>query len=233
MRVLPPLLAALLISFVIACGSDAPTRDFSDTARAVAPTVLLQAEDLPGWSPSTQGFAAVDVRFTPECDVLDPDRLFGNAVATAESAVFEGPDDRLALSLAAVYETGEDASGSLAAVNAMVERCRDEYLETLDTLARGALSDRGLSMGPLSRINVSLEPLSFTAESEESLGYRAQVRVSVVGLESTYALDVLLMRQGRVVATLVYAGFTPFDADRTAVTEVIATRLSAAEAALQ
>lgn len=224
-RVLPIITAAL---FLVACRADDPPT-FAEAAPVAAREALISADDLPpGWREGPEGtLERADLK--EPCDVLTPKGAFPDAAATASSPSFATSDQRSVQSFSAVYESGEEAAMAVSALDARVERCRDDFLEEIRRLAKEEIKAGGFDLGPFANIDVSFERAPLDDTGDEAVIYQIEVDVSVFGTEVGFDAHVALVRRGQVISVLVYSAYTPTaTAEERAFLVVVLERLTAA-----
>lgn len=204
-RVLPIITAALL---VVACRAEDPPT-FAEAAPVAAREALISADDLPpGWREGSEGtLERADLE--ESCDVLTPEGAFPDAAATASSPSFATSDQRSVQSFSAVYASAETAATAVSALDAKVERCRDDFLDEIRRLAKEEIKASGLDLGPFADIDVSLEQVPLDDTGDEAVIYQIEVDVSVFGTQVGFNTDVALIRRGQVISALVYSAYTP------------------------
>lgn len=194
--------------WVAACGGDDPPT-FAEAAPDAAQEALITTEDLPpGWREGSGG--TLDRADLEEpCDVLTPEGAFPDAAATASSPSFTTADERSVQAFSAVYESEEDAAGAVSALDATVERCRDDFVEEIKRLAEEEIKATGLDLGPFAEIDASIQRAPLDDTGDEALVYQARVNVSVFGTQKGYNADITLIRREQVISVLVYSAYAP------------------------
>ena len=97
-----------------------------------------------------------------------------------------------------------------------MDRCGDEYKDRVEKIARARLSVIGIDVGIFTSIHVSLEEATANPLGDQSRTYRLEVKVSLPGPDQSFTLDVAVVRVGRVVGAITYAGFGDHNADEEA-----------------
>ena len=242
----PPLVAVLVACAVVfvACGGDAsssepsiatptPTIDFAAEARRLVVDAVFSAEDLPDYEKPGADSLPAQAGLSDDCDIFDPEVVFPDAVATADSGAYEGALGDQLLNLAGVYRSADDASASLAGTRELIVRCEDEFEAAVELVARDFLDSFGIDLGLFSTIEVAITDLDPTAAGDEIIGYRMHVNVNLIITSQQYNLDAIVVREGRVVGALIYGRFgQPDDGVESELLRLMADKLSAVNASL-
>lgn len=236
---IPAVLAACVL---VACGgsddpaptaSPSPTIDFPAVARRVVPDAVLTIEDMPGFEAQDTANLAEQADLSAECDIFDPDLVFPDAVATAQSDPFVGPGDRQVFNHAAIYESTADASAGMASTQAILDRCEDEFNDVVEQVAKDELDRLGIDVGLFTNIDITIGNYDPPPAGDELLGYRMNVSVNLVLTKQEYNLDVIVVREGRVVGAVMFGTFGAINSnDEALLLERVTGKLSAAEEAL-
>jgi hypothetical protein len=239
-----PLLGALFLACAIifvACGGDtgsgeqptATTIDFAAEARRLVVDAVFIAEDLPGHELTGDDGLPSQTSLSDECDIFDPDVVFPDAVATADSGAYESALDDQIFTLAGVYRSDDEAAAALAATSDFIGRCEDEFENAVEQLARDFLAGFGIDLGPFSTIDVAIIGFDPTAVGDEIVGYRMHVNVNLIVTSRQYNLDAVVVREGSVVGVLIYGRFgEPDDGVEAELLRLMAGKLSAVNASL-
>ena len=235
----PAFVAAILACAVfVACGGDTgseptPTPDFVAEAQRLVADAVFDADDLPGYEQPDDDGLQTQVSLSDGCDILDPGVIFPDAVATASSGAYESVLDDQILNLAGVYRSADDASAALAGTREFVDRCEDEFKVAVELVARDFLDSFGINLGLFSAIDVAITELGPIEVGDEAVGYRMHVNVNLILTSQQYNLDVIVIREGRVVGSLVYGRFgQPDDSVEAELLELMAGKLSAVDESL-
>ena len=239
-----PFLGALFLVcavIFVACGGDtgsgeqstATAIEFAAEARRLVVDAVFSAEDLPGYGqPDNEGLQA-QVSLSDECDIFDPAVVFPDAVATADSGAYESALDDEIFNLAGVYRSADDASAALTGTRDFIVRCEDEFEDAVEQVALDFLKGFGIDLGPFSTIDVAIIGFDPTAVGDEIAGYRMHVNVNLIVTSQQYNLDAIVVREGRVVGTLIYGRFgEPDDSVEAELLRLMAGKLLAVNASL-
>lgn len=236
-RILIPVGVALLLA---ACsgsdnsGTPTPTVDFASAASQAAEDARMTLTDLPEfWTVGMPEDANVNIDLSPGCDIFDPGIAFPESVLVEQSDVFLGRGEQQASFVTAVFREESDAIAALESQDALVERCRDEFLEAMEQAARDEAAERGVNLGSLADIEVGIEETDFASLGDDTQARRASVVVSVVGVRTIFDADIVVVRSGRMMGAMTYSNFQFIDEEEE---EMIARnmtdRLAAADASL-
>jgi len=226
----------------IACGggdngsgepSPATTIDFAAEAQRLVGDAVFGAEDLPGYEQTGDDGLPSQASLSDECDIFDPDVVFPDAVATADSGAYESALDDQIFTLAAVYRSEDEAVAALAATQDFISLCEAEFADAVEQLARDFLAGFGIDLGLFSTIDVAIIGFDPPAVGDEIVGYRMHVNVNLVVTSRQYNLDAVVVREGRVVGALIYGRFgEPDDGVLAELLRLMAGKLSAVNASL-
>jgi len=202
----------IVLGLASACGLAGSADSQGEVAQRGAGAALLTADDLPGWTQDTGGGGAdLDVQLSPACDILKAQTAFAGASATAESPVFDGPDEQQVRSFSGVYASQEAAARAISGIAAKVDGCRNEFKQALRAIAERRLDAAGVSLGRLGNIDVSVEDGSPPARGQDGRRYRIGVDVSVLGFHRQFRADFLLLREGQTAGALMYDRYGDLD----------------------
>lgn len=213
--------------------ASSPTIDFEAAARDVVRDALLRPEDVPDFTVADTADIQEQAELSAECDIFDPRVVFLEAAAFAGPDAYEGREDEQLLNSAGIYRTEEEASATVAGTRDLLERCRDEFEEVVDRVARDTLDDLGINVGPFTGIEITIIEYDPPAAGDEIAGYRMSVTVSLVVASQQYNLDVIVVREGRAAGMLTFGKFgTPSPATEEMLLEALTGRLQETDEAL-
>jgi hypothetical protein len=216
-----------------ATATPTPTIDFRAEAQRIVPDALLTVDDLPGFETQDVGALEEQADLTVRCNIFSSQLVFPAAEATAESDPYVGPGDQQAFNHAAVYRTTADASAGITGTQEILDRCEDEFRETVERIAKEELDRLGIDLGFFAKIDVTIGNYDPPPAGDELLGYRLNVTVDLVATKQQYNLDVIFVREGRVVSALMLGGFGVVHPEAEAsLLEKSTVKLAAAEEAL-
>jgi hypothetical protein len=206
------LLTAIVL--VAACGGSAEPKATADPAELVREVPLTPDEMPNGWSVTPEGDDLDSlVALSPACDVFDLAVVFPEALATARSPSFQGPEKQQAQSFAAIYASESEAQAVVEGTRDIVDRCGDEFKDTLKDAAEDQLEALGISVGFFASVDVSLEDHNDPPLGDGSAGYRVRVEVSAAGSSQKFTVDYGILRKENVVAASQYAAFGEVNED--------------------
>lgn len=236
-RALPPALVTAFL-FLAACGGGSdpptPTADFDAAARIAANDALVTLDDLPQfWVEGTQEDQNANVVLSPDCDVFDPQVGFPGAAAIDQSPVYLGTGERQATFITAAYREEADAAAVSDDQDSLVDRCYDEFLTAIEQAARDAAAEQGIELGSLAGIEVGLDEIEFPLLGDETRARRASVSVTVVIVTTSFDLDIIVVRTGRMLGAMTYSNFEFIDTEEEEmIARAMAGKLAAADATL-
>jgi hypothetical protein len=233
-----PGLLFLLCAFVASCGDDTSPEATSDAgfaaeAERLVPGAVLTVDDLDGFE--TVDITSLDEQadLSPACDIFQAVVVFPEAVATAESEGFSGRRGEQLLNYAAIYETADGAAAALAATEELRLDCTGEFEDAVRQVARSELDRLGIDLGPLADIDVTISGYDPPEAGDEVIGHRLNVDVNLIATRQQYNLDVIVVREGRVLGALLYGQFGPVTEEAEgALLERVTEKLSGTEGEL-
>lgn len=213
MRPFLPISVPLLV-LLVACGAGggpAATPTYEELAQKAAQASLINAGDLPpGWTASSSTGGPLEQAtfdLSERCDILSAEKVFLGAAATAQSGTLDESQGWQVRTAAGVYVSLAGAQASVGSIKDTVSQCHDQYLAALKRLAQRRLDEVGIAVGVFGSIDASLDEIPIANQAQESAGYRAKVSVNVLGADTSFTLDVLVQRRGRVLTAVTYSGF--------------------------
>lgn len=236
-----PLIAAALL--LAACGGGGGSSQgelpagFVTAAREAAQSALLTLEDFPeGWTARVR--PEVDLQLSPDCESLSRDELPG-AIATAASEQFIGPSEQpltpgdSVTSDVAVFGSEDAAEAALTEQESTMERCRDEFLTEMERVVREAIQEEGIQPDQIGEISIALREVDFPEVGDSLRNSRLEIRGTVAGFNFTSTVDIVAIRQDRLVGALSYTAVGGADIQEVQqIAEILADKLAKADDSL-
>jgi hypothetical protein len=225
-RLFGPILLALLITLIAACGEGTSADEtYRQAAEQAVDGAVLTLSDLPeGWKPSEIGSAALaGIELGGECSLLNGRGAgFPGAVASADSEPFSGPGDQELASTITAFTDIASAELAVRLADDLVVQCTDQVEEALKEAIRRAAAESNLAQ-LLGDIEASVEPGSFRELGNETRAYRLRADFSALLLSFEVNGHIVVIRQGPLTGVMLYAVLGALDEESE---NAIATALS-------
>jgi hypothetical protein len=204
--VLPAVL--LVAASAISCGE--ASEDYAGAAKAAATASLLTIDDLPdGWAltpaAGPDSISGTELELQGNCAIFNEANASGfpGAVVTDESPDFIGPESQQAASAATVFDSAESAAAAMDQAVDLIDGCSEEIEAAAERLIDQTLDEREIN-SLFANVNVDFAEKAFAPHGDATEAYRLEASVSALVTLYEVTADVIVLREGPIVAVLTY-----------------------------